>query len=251
MDMKTKTPRALALEGLPAEWREKLIADASALGIAPGVAGEHDVMWTVVGSMINAWAAAHAAAQAAQAAAASAEKAPVLVVQAAEHVGNKAADALAETAEIGVKTFALTIEAGQADMQDALNAAASTIAQRGQEIDGILSGAFNTHGRALIQALKSAQEQASAQAVARFEQASSGKIAELTAAMGANASKAVAAREKASARRAGFWLAVLALALAAGGAWAGRAYTLRALPSGGQCVIQSGQVWCTAGPAER
>ncbi|MBU2806519.1 hypothetical protein HF668_15520 [Acidithiobacillus ferridurans] len=56
------TPRSAALQAIPAEWRERLVADAAAMGIR----ADDDVGWLLVGSVINAWASAAAAGQAAE-----------------------------------------------------------------------------------------------------------------------------------------------------------------------------------------
>lgn len=58
-----QTPKSAALEHLPQEWRERLIAEARDMGIR----SDHDTGWLLVGSVINAWACAAAAGRSAQA----------------------------------------------------------------------------------------------------------------------------------------------------------------------------------------
>lgn len=56
------TAKQAAVRGIPQEWRDRLIADASRMGIT----SEDDVAWLLVGSQINAWAGAAAAGRAAR-----------------------------------------------------------------------------------------------------------------------------------------------------------------------------------------
>lgn len=57
IDATQKTPQAAALDGLPQRWRDRLIKDATAMGVV----SEHDVAWLMVRSYINSWSAAAAA----------------------------------------------------------------------------------------------------------------------------------------------------------------------------------------------
>ena len=57
-----KKPREIALEAVPPEWRETLIEKASASGIKQS----DDIFWFVVGSVIDAWAAAAESGRAAE-----------------------------------------------------------------------------------------------------------------------------------------------------------------------------------------
>ena len=58
----TVSPKQEALRGLPPEWRERLIEQASAMGIR----ADEDTAWLLVKSFINAWAGAAAATTAAE-----------------------------------------------------------------------------------------------------------------------------------------------------------------------------------------
>lgn len=53
----TMTPKEAALQGMPFEWRERIIAEAADFGIK----GDGDSGWLLIGSFVRAWAAAAAA----------------------------------------------------------------------------------------------------------------------------------------------------------------------------------------------
>lgn len=55
------SPKAAALQGMPGEWRERLIAEAAGMGVR----ADDDLGWLLVASFINAWAGAAAAGKAA------------------------------------------------------------------------------------------------------------------------------------------------------------------------------------------
>lgn len=57
------TPKNMALMSLPPQWRERLIERAA----AGGIVSDRDVGWLIIGSVIDAWAAAAASGEAAEA----------------------------------------------------------------------------------------------------------------------------------------------------------------------------------------
>jgi hypothetical protein len=71
------SPKAAALQGLPQEWREEMIARASSMGIH----SDDDVAWLLVGSFVNAWAAAAAAGKAATSVDANVKIIPDMIYQ--------------------------------------------------------------------------------------------------------------------------------------------------------------------------
>lgn len=56
------TPKKMALMSLPPQWRERLIERAA----AGGIVSDADVGWLIIGSVIDAWAAAAASGEAAE-----------------------------------------------------------------------------------------------------------------------------------------------------------------------------------------
>lgn len=80
----TLTPKQEALRGLPPEWREALIEQASAMGIR----ADGDIAWLLVKSFINAWAGAAA-------------------------TGDRLKEVQEATAKIGDTIFTQTVRAGE------------------------------------------------------------------------------------------------------------------------------------------
>lgn len=80
---KEESPKQLALKSVPTAWRERLISEASHVGCK----ADNDVFWTVIASVINAWASAGAAGSAAQTVNASIQKIPEMIYQGATAAG--------------------------------------------------------------------------------------------------------------------------------------------------------------------
>lgn len=80
---KEESPKELALKSVPTAWRERLISEASHVGCK----ADDDVLWTVIASVINAWASAGAAGSAAQTVNASIQKIPEMIYQGATAAG--------------------------------------------------------------------------------------------------------------------------------------------------------------------
>lgn len=83
-DIKETSPKELALKNIPTGWREKMISEAAYVGCK----ADDDVLWTVIASVINAWASAGAAGRAADAVQSSIDKIPDRIYQGALKAGN-------------------------------------------------------------------------------------------------------------------------------------------------------------------
>ncbi|MBU2839516.1 hypothetical protein HF670_08060 [Acidithiobacillus thiooxidans] len=83
-DVKEPSPKELALKNIPTAWRERLISEAAYVGCK----SDDDVLWTVIASVINAWASAGAAGRAADAVQSSIDKIPDRIYQGALKAGN-------------------------------------------------------------------------------------------------------------------------------------------------------------------
>ena len=86
------TLKAQALQGLPSEWRERLIADAG----AAGVRHDNDVGWLLVGSVVHSAMAAFAAGNAAQAVQAGVSSIPDKIFDGAIRAGDEIRGALSK-----------------------------------------------------------------------------------------------------------------------------------------------------------
>jgi hypothetical protein len=79
-----QSPKSAALEYLPQEWRERLIAEATDMGIR----SDDDTGWLLVGAFINSWACAAAAGRSAQAVDNGVKSIPDLIYRGAELAGD-------------------------------------------------------------------------------------------------------------------------------------------------------------------
>ena len=145
------TLKAQALAGLPAQWRERLIADAG----AAGVKHDNDVGWLLVGSVVHAASAAFAAGESAQAVQAGVSEIPDQIFKGAVRAGDEVSGALgarvlqvAEASEQklleGGKGLVVALAGGIKESLGAATAAASEISKAAETLQAGLDKSIET-----------------------------------------------------------------------------------------------------------
>ncbi|MEL5850014.1 MAG: hypothetical protein U7M05_11730, partial [Candidatus Igneacidithiobacillus chanchocoensis] len=157
------SPKAAALQGLPGEWRERLIAEASAMGIR----ADDDVAWLLVGSFVNAWAGAAAAGRAAAEVSKNVNAIPDQIYRGAVQASGEVQDAIAaKGAQIGQALSSAVSKSGDGVVQKiaatmtshqhALNAAAADLVAKAEAAkSAIVSRGLSEFAEAAEQAVLS------------------------------------------------------------------------------------------------